>query len=664
MSNSRAIADSIEDDSGVRRTPLAPAFVLPFASGDVVGGKYEIAGLIGIGGVGYVVSAVHRELRDRVALKFLHPTFVAKPEVVSRFEHEARAAARIKSAHVARVFDIGHVPVHGPFIVMELLEGCDLGQLVEQHGALPQERAVLYTLEAAEGLAAAHADHIIHRDVKPDNLFLARQRSAVETVKLLDFGISKTALGAVALEPRVSLTRGAETVGSPPYMSPEQIRGVPDIDPRTDIWSLGCVLYELLSGRQAFEADSLMQVCAVVLEHEPAPLRTLDPNIPPELEAVVLRCLQKDREQRFQTVGELAQALAKFAAKRAPEIAQRCRELADAAIGSLHAPAHEPVPAPPRARRAGAVTVLSAARRAELARLAGLWARSAIGRVALLAAVVALIVVGKLWLAQPAASRAHGVSRAATPPPSSVAGSARSAAAEPPSSQVGRDSHVVPAAAIDVAELAAEVTPAPAQTSLPATAHAKTPRARKRRAALRAVRQELPRAVAAAEAEPMANAAPPAMLNPYQQVAPESAGSLEPESTALPATTQPNDADDALIAALANAPVREVAAQAPSETASASSARLRAVTTAVRAHAGEIQQCFERAKMEHADLHGEIVLHATLDRAGKVTTTATSIEVDDGSRLAACIRAAAQRWQFPVPVNGVGTNVSYKFVFE
>ncbi|HKP59885.1 MAG TPA: serine/threonine-protein kinase [Polyangiales bacterium] len=311
--------------SGV--APAAAAFRMPFEPGDVIAGKYRVQQLIGTGGVGFVVAATHVGLDDSVALKFLKPEFATNQEAVSRFTIEARASFKIKNEHVARVLDVDTLADGTPFMVMELLEGSDLRSILETHRYLPVSLAVDFVLQSCEALAAAHALHIVHRDIKPENLFVT-QYAEGDQIKVLDFGISKVALTQQPLPGRktraTALTMMA--VGTPPYMSPEQVRASTDLDARADIWSLGCVLYELLTGNAPFERMSLMQACAAVLEEEPLPLREGCPEASAELEAAVMRCLRKEPAERYGDVAELARALAPFAARSAG-CANRCSEL-------------------------------------------------------------------------------------------------------------------------------------------------------------------------------------------------------------------------------------------------------------------------------------------------------------------------------------------------
>jgi serine/threonine-protein kinase len=293
---------------------------MPFAPGDLIAGKYEVIKLIGSGGMGYVVSAMHVELGEVVALKFLRPEALQIEELVERFSREARAAAKIRSEHVARVFDVGVLPDGVPFIVMEHLAGQDLADVLHERGPLPIKVAVEYVMQACEALAAAHASGVVHRDIKPENLFLTKHAQGLEFIKILDFGISKLALAPG----KRGFVRTMMPLGSPVYMSPEQIRSSDQVDARTDIWSLGCVLFELLTGTTAFNEPSLMQLSASILEHDPVPLREYVPDAPPELEEVVLRCLEKDADKRYGNIAELAIALYPFAPRRSRISAERC----------------------------------------------------------------------------------------------------------------------------------------------------------------------------------------------------------------------------------------------------------------------------------------------------------------------------------------------------
>ncbi|HVJ89516.1 MAG TPA: serine/threonine-protein kinase [Labilithrix sp.] len=286
--------------------------------GEIVAGKYRVERVLGVGGMAFVLSATHIELGEQFALKFLNEQFLRERTIIERFTQEAKAACRIRSEHVARVHDVG-MHEGAPFLVMEHLMGRDLANVVAGSGALRIEDAVEYTMQACEALAVAHRHGIVHRDIKPENLFLV-EHEGLPRVKVLDFGISKSMPCDAA--PSSKLT-GELTLGTPCYMAPEQIRAASSADARSDLWSLGVVLYELLAGTEAFRAPSVTEVCAAVLEREPEPLERLRPDVPRELAEVVARCLEKDPERRFRDVSELAVALLPFAPSRALVCAER-----------------------------------------------------------------------------------------------------------------------------------------------------------------------------------------------------------------------------------------------------------------------------------------------------------------------------------------------------
>ncbi len=285
-----------------------------FTPGAVIAGKYVVERLLGKGGMGVVVAARHLQLREEVALKFLHVEMARKPALVIRFDREARAAARIKSEHVARVLDVGTMEDGVPFIVMEMLSGSDLHRLSAARGPLPWNEAALYVAQACDAVAEAHRYGIVHRDLKPANLFLTHRADGSPLVKVLDFGISK-----MAEEGAEELTATTDVLGSPLYMSPEQIESPKDVDARADVWALGAILYKLLSGRAAFAAATAGSSLAKIVKDAPPPLHPQRPDVPPELEALVMRCLEKDLNNRVQTVVELARALQPFSGLGPPE---------------------------------------------------------------------------------------------------------------------------------------------------------------------------------------------------------------------------------------------------------------------------------------------------------------------------------------------------------
>jgi serine/threonine protein kinase len=277
-------------------------------SGQMLAGKYRVDRLLGEGGMGVVLAATNEALRQRVAIKLLRSGALANAKALGRFEREARAAASLRSEHVARVLDVGKLEDGRPYMVMEYLEGRDLGDVVEQDMPLPVGDAVDYVLQACEAIAEAHAAGIIHRDLKPKNLFLSLTVDGRPLVKVLDFGISKMDDAAEDM----SLTRTTEIIGSPSYMSPEQLRASKAVDVRTDIWSLGVILYELLTGKLPFQAVTVTELVAVVLT-DPAPDTRADrPDVPQELAEAIQRCLAKRRDDRFASVTDLVRAIAPF----------------------------------------------------------------------------------------------------------------------------------------------------------------------------------------------------------------------------------------------------------------------------------------------------------------------------------------------------------------
>ena len=283
--------------------------------GDLLAGKYRIDKILGAGGMGVVVAAQHIHLDEWVAIKMLLPDMLGNGEAVTRFAREARAAVKIKSEHVARVTDVGTLENGAPYMVMEYLQGDDLSGWLKRWGPLPIEQAVEFVLQACEAIAEAHALGIVHRDLKPSNLFVIRRPDGALSVKVLDFGISKMKGGSSSVSD-VSITKTSAMMGSPLYMSPEQMHSSKDVDSRSDIWALGIILYELISGDSPFLADTMQEVVARIVSSPPPPLTTRRPDAPSGLEAVILRCIDKDRTKRFATVGELATALMPFAPPR------------------------------------------------------------------------------------------------------------------------------------------------------------------------------------------------------------------------------------------------------------------------------------------------------------------------------------------------------------
>jgi serine/threonine-protein kinase len=282
----------------------------PVAEGETIAQKYQVEKVIGEGGMGLVVSAFHVGLHQRVAIKFLHADAVDQGGASERFRREARAAAKIRSEHVCRVLDVGTLENGIPYMVMEYLEGHDLAMELDQKGKLAPAEAIDYILQACEALAEAHVAGIVHRDLKPANLFLSQRPDGSRAIKVLDFGVSKSRTDSGI---SLALTKTASLIGSPIYMSPEQLESAKDVDARTDIWALGCILYELVTGRTPFNGETIPQLVNSVLYSEPPTFEALGLSVPMGFDAVVRHALAKDRDQRFASIAEFTQELAPLA---------------------------------------------------------------------------------------------------------------------------------------------------------------------------------------------------------------------------------------------------------------------------------------------------------------------------------------------------------------
>ena len=290
------------------------------APGTIFDGRFEIERLIGKGGMGYVLAARHLELQQRVAIKLLSPGREQQERGSSRLLREARASARIRSEHVVRVLDVVQSHETPAYIVLEYLEGEDLAHRLSERTRLDAAEAVDIVLQACEAVGEGHRLGIVHRDLKPSNLFLCSRAGRKTTVKVLDFGISKMD------EAGASLTQSYALLGSPIYAAPEQLRSSRDVDARADVWSLGVVLYECVTGARPFVGQTLAQVCTSILHDSPRSPRAMEPELPRALEDVLLRCLRRDPAERYQSIEAFVDALRAFA----PDAAERCANYLDA----------------------------------------------------------------------------------------------------------------------------------------------------------------------------------------------------------------------------------------------------------------------------------------------------------------------------------------------
>ena len=301
--------------------------------GDIIDEKYELLRLLGEGGMGRVYEARHLVIDKRVALKCLHSDRADDRLSITRFVQEARAAAKIGSEHIVDVTDGGTTDSGTPYLVMELLEGSDLATVIMREGPLSLPRTVALVRQACEGLSAAHSAGIIHRDLKPENLFVSQRMQGEETLKVFDFGIAKFK--------DLSLTSKSVTFGTIYYMAPEQIESAKLVDERADIYSLGVILFELLTGKLPFEGTSIREVVSKILTEEPALLGDLRPELPSELGRIVSRAMAREREDRFCSMAELGEELGRFALGR---------EIEDAATVPERSVAPSPASGPPLER--------------------------------------------------------------------------------------------------------------------------------------------------------------------------------------------------------------------------------------------------------------------------------------------------------------------------
>ena len=413
-------------------TQSGPQIVGDVREGDLLAGKYRIERRIGEGGMGMVVVARHLELDEPVAIKFLLPDALSNPEAVMRFAREARASVKIKSEHVARTFDVGKLENGAPYMVMEYLNGTDLGARLRQSGPLPIEQAIDFMLQACQALADAHAIGIIHRDIKPSNLFVIRKTDGHESVKVLDFGISKVT-GTAGAGTDMGMTRTQTLMGSPLYMSPEQMASSRNVGASSDIWALGITLHELVTGSPPFFAESITELCSKVLTQPTPRLREWRPDAPEGLQAVVDRCLEKEPARRYLNVAELAVALMPFGTKRGRLSADGALRVLQAAGMSMSAVALPPssgiAPAEPPAQATTGTVAPWSQTRPETKRRTGL----------LIGATAVVLFVGAVVAAVVIMTRSHGTqtpaTAAASPSPSVAVGAP--SIAEPTREPVG-----------------------------------------------------------------------------------------------------------------------------------------------------------------------------------------------------------------------------------
>jgi serine/threonine protein kinase len=454
-------------------------------AGDLLAGKYLIDKVLGAGGMGVVVAAHHIHLDEKVAIKFLLPDAIGNPEAMARFSREARAASKIKSEHVARVIDVGTLENGAPYIVMEYLEGGDLANWLQRQGALSIEDAVEFVLQACEALADAHGLGIVHRDLKPSNLFWVRGTDGMISIKVLDFGISKIT-GLSSSGPDMAMTRTAAVMGSPYYMSPEQMQSSRDVDARADIWAIGVILYEFLAGRAPFRGDTLPEVCMSVSTKLPPPLRGVRPDVPAKLEGVILKCLEKDRNNRYVHVAELAVALAEFGPRRSRTSVDRIGRIIQNAGLSTSA-VNLPMSSDPRPEGPPASGTLASDRQFERSPSGGTLAswghtqRGSKGRRGLFfglggAGLVILFVTTMLLMRGRSADQASEVPRAALVTPAAVTPLAP-APTTPPAPAVTAAPAATATAAAPLAEdkPAPRAIPSPAASAGPASGVAKKP---------------------------------------------------------------------------------------------------------------------------------------------------------------------------------------------
>jgi serine/threonine protein kinase len=472
--------------------PAAAGSILP---GTRIADKYVVERMIGEGGLGVVLAARHVHLDQVVAIKSLRPNALANKGVAERFLREARLAAKIRSEHVVHVYDVGTLPDGTPYMVMEYLAGTDLGRQLNATGPLPVDKAVDYVLQACEALAEAHIAGIVHRDIKPDNLFVATSAGGKSILKILDFGISKMATRQTT-NSGAELTEAGDKFGTPVYMSPEQLLSARDVDARTDVWAIGVVLYELLTGKLPFDGD-LPELCSAILTKPPVPLAAARPYLPDALQGVIDRCLAKELTERFQNVAELAQELRPFAGPisqaRIDHVVQLIRGAGESVRVSL-----PPAQASGRSLREEP-TLAETERAATTGSGVSAWGAAPArdskegrsGRARIAALVTASLAAAALGLAAIAGARGH--SAASSQPPAPISAPQTTPAVPPPVALPPSAPQPMPA------------TPAEPEVSASASASAAAPGYRKP-----------PRGASSSHPRSAATSDPNAVINPFE----------------------------------------------------------------------------------------------------------------------------------------------------
>jgi serine/threonine-protein kinase len=301
--------------------------------GELIAAKYEVERVLGIGGMGVVLAARHVQLGQRVAIKFMHAEAARDPSAAGRFLREARAAVALTSEHVTRVLDVGTLESGAPYMVMEYLAGVDLGDMLKERGPMEVVDAVGVILQACEAIAEAHAVGIVHRDLKPSNLFVSARRDGTTVIKVLDFGISK-AVDFNTVGDAKNLTASGLVMGSPCYMSPEQVRSAKAVDARADIWALGAIAFELVTGARPFEGETLGETFARILSDATPTVRQYRPDVPAGFSSVVGQCLERRLEDRIQSVGDLASKLLPFGSPEMAGSVERIQRLCGLVLGA------------------------------------------------------------------------------------------------------------------------------------------------------------------------------------------------------------------------------------------------------------------------------------------------------------------------------------------